>query len=174
MNPIIRHREISTQEISKQKNKRWLWVAAAVAVLVAATWLLRGTLSTTIKRTDIRTAVAEIGNIENTLTASGEVQPEFEQVITSSIAAIVQQAYFDAGANVKTGDKLVELDKEFTKIEFEKQRDQLDLKRNSVVKLKLELDKNFYYLKITNSIKAFRINSLLCLMASIGSGFEMG
>ncbi len=153
-------REISTQEINKQKNKRWLWAIAAVVLLVAAAWLLRGSLSTTLKRTDIRTAVAEIGSIENTLTASGEVQPEFEQVITSPIAAIVQQAYFDAGANVKTGDKLVELDKEFTKIEFEKQRDQLDLKRNSVVKLKLELDKNFYDLKITDSIKAFRINSL--------------
>jgi HlyD family secretion protein len=73
---------------------------------------------------------------------------------------VIQQAYFDAGATLKTGDKIIELDKEFTKIAFEKQRDQLDLKRNSVVKLKLELDKSFYDLKITDSIKAFRINSL--------------
>lgn len=153
-------REISTQEIKKQKSKRWLWAAAIVAVLIAAAFLLRGSLSTSLKRSDIRTGVAEIGAMENTLTASGEAIPEFEQVIAAPITAVIQQAYFDAGATLKTGDKIIELDKEFTKIAFEKQRDQLDLKRNSVVKLKLELDKSFYDLKINDSIKAFRINSL--------------
>jgi HlyD family secretion protein len=167
-------RGISTEEIKKQKNKRGLWIAAAVLGLAAAAWILRGSLSTELKRSDIRTAIAEVGMMENTLTASGEVQPEFEQVITSPIAAILQQAYFDAGANVKTGDKLVELDKEFTKIEFEKQRDQLDLKRNSVVKLKLELDKNFYDLKITDSIKAFRINSLYADLENAKRLFKAG
>ena len=153
-------REISTQEIKKQKNKRWLWAAAIVAALIAATFLLRGSLSTSLKRSDIRTGVAEIGAMENTLTASGEAIPEFEQVIAAPITAVIQQAYFDVGVTLKTGDKIIELDKEFTKIAFEKQRDQLDLKRNSVVKLKLELDKSFYDLKINDSIKAFRINSL--------------
>lgn len=153
-------REISTQEIKKQKNKRWLWAAAIVAALITATFLLRGSLSTSLKRSDIRTGVAEIGAMENTLTASGEAIPEFEQVIAAPITAVIQQAYFDVGATLKTGDKIIELDKEFTKIAFEKQRDQLDLKRNSVVKLKLELDKSFYDLKINDSIKAFRINSL--------------
>lgn len=153
-------REISTQEIKKQKSKRWLWAAAIVAALIAATFLLRGSLSTSLKRSDIRIGIAEIGAMENTLTASGEAIPEFEQVIAAPITAVIQQAYFDVGATLKTGDKIIELDKEFTKIAFEKQRDQLDLKRNSVVKLKLELDKSFYDLKINDSIKAFRINSL--------------
>ena len=167
-------REISTEEIKRQKSKKWLWAIVTVTILAILTWILRNSLSTTLKRSEIRTAIAEIGPIENTLTASGEVQPEFEQVITSPIAAIVQQAYFDAGSNVKTGDKLVELDKEFTKIEFEKQRDQLDLKRNSVVKLKLELDKNFYDLKITDSIKAFRINSLQADLENAKRLFKAG
>ena len=153
-------REISTEEIKKKKSKLWFGIAAIVATIIAAAFLLRGSLSTTLTRSDIRTGVAEIGTMENTLTASGEVLPEFEQVIAAPITAVIQQAYFDAGATLKTGDKIVELDKEFTKIAFEKQRDQLDLKRNSVVKLKLELDKSFYDLKINDSIKLFRINSL--------------
>ena len=153
-------REISTEEIKKKKSKLWFGIAATVATIIAAAFLLRGSLSTTLTRSDIRTGVAEIGTMENTLTASGEVLPEFEQVIAAPITAVIQQAYFDAGATLKTGDKIVELDKEFTKIAFEKQRDQLDLKRNSVVKLKLELDKSFYDLKINDSIKLFRINSL--------------
>ena len=52
------------------------------------------------------------------------------------------------------------MDKEFTKLDFEKQRDQLELKRNGVVKMGLDLDKSFYDLKITDSIKAFKINAL--------------
>ncbi|MBL7814193.1 MAG: HlyD family efflux transporter periplasmic adaptor subunit [Saprospiraceae bacterium] len=167
-------REISTQDIQKKKNKNWLRLILLVAAVSIGVWLLRGVFSTTVKRTDIRTAIVEVGAMENTLTASGEVQPEFEQVVTSPIAAILQQAYFDAGAQVKMGDKLVELDKEFTKIEFEKQRDQLDLKRNSVVKLKLELDKNFYDLKISDSIKAYKINSLQADLENAKRLFKAG
>ncbi len=153
-------REISSTEINKRKNKTLLWVALAAVAIAASVWILRGGLQTTLKQKDIRVAVAEIGSIENTLTASGEVQPEFEQVITSPITAIIQNVYLNEGSTVKTGEKILELDKEFTRLNFEKQRDQLDLKRNSVVKLKLDLDKSFYDLKINDSIKAFRINAL--------------
>ena len=88
------------------------------------------------------------------------MQPEFEQVITSPITAIIQNVYLNEGSTVKTGEKILELDKEFTRLNFEKQRGQLDLKRNSILKLKLELDKSFYDLTINDSIKAFRINAL--------------
>ena len=153
-------REISQKEINKRKGKTWLYMGLAVVGIALAAWILRGSLSTDIKRADIRIAVAEIGSIENTLTAVGELQPEFEQVITSPIAAVIQQVYLNEGSIVKAGEKILELDKELTRLNFEKQKDQLDLKRNSVVKLQLDLDKSFYDLKINDSIKAFRINAL--------------
>ena len=153
-------REISQTEINKRKGKTGLYIGLAVVGIALAAWILRGSLSTDIKRSDIRIAVAEMGSIENTLTAVGELQPEFEQVITSPIAAVIQQVYLNEGSIVKAGEKILELDKELTRLNFEKQKDQLDLKRNSVVKLQLDLDKSFYDLKITDSIKAFRINAL--------------
>ena len=140
-------REISTATVQKRKTKNWLYAGLALAGLAAAVFLLRGSLSTHLKRSEIRTAVAEIGAIENTLTAVGELQPEFEQVITSPITAVIQQVYLNEGSPVKLGDKILELDKEFTKLDFEKQRDQLELKRNGVVKMGLDLDKSFYDLK---------------------------
>jgi len=103
-----------------------------MAILAAATWGLRSTLSTSARRTDIRTAVVETGDVENTLQAGGEVQPELEQVITSPISAIIQQGYVSAGSTVQVGDKILELDKAFTQIEFEKQKDELDRKRNGI------------------------------------------
>jgi HlyD family secretion protein len=153
-------REISNNDINKKKVKTGLWVAFAVVAMAVSAWILRGSLKTSVKQNDIRTAVAELGSIENTLTASGEVQPEFEQVITSPITAIIQNVLLNEGANVKKGERILELDKEFTRLNFEKQKDQLDLKRNSIVKLKLDLDRSFFDLKINDSIKAFRINAL--------------
>jgi HlyD family secretion protein len=153
-------REISNNDINKRKVKTGLWVAFAVVAMAVSAWILRGSLKTSVKQNDIRTAVAELGSIENTLTASGEVQPEFEQVITSPITAIIQNVLLNEGANVKAGQRILELDKEFTRLNFEKQKDQLDLKRNSIVKLKLDLDRSFFDLKINDSIKAFRINAL--------------
>ena len=153
-------REISTNTVQKRKQKNWLYGGLGIAGLAAAVILLRGSLSTDLKRSEIRVATVEIGSIENTLTAAGELLPEFEQVITSPITAVIQQVYLNEGSAVKLGDKILELDKEFTKLDFEKQRDQLELKRNGVVKMGLDLDKSFYDLKITDSIKAFRINAL--------------
>lgn len=153
-------REISNNDINKRKVKTGLWVVFAVVAIAISAWILRGSLITSVKQNDIRTAVAELGSIENTLTASGEVQPEFEQVITSPITAIIQNVLLNEGANVKKGERILELDKEFTRLNFEKQKDQLDLKRNSIVKLKLDLDRSFFDLKINDSIKAFKINAL--------------
>lgn len=165
---------ISSEFIQKQRSKVGLYAVLAIVVLAAAVWLLRGALSTSVKSADIRTAVVETGDVENTLQASGEVQPELEQVITSPIAAIIQQAYVSAGASVQAGDQILELDKAFTQIEFAKQKDGLALKRNGIVKLHLELDKSFYDIKIQDSIKACRIVSLRADLENARHLFQAG
>lgn len=153
-------RELSIQEIRNRRGRTARYAVLGVVILIAAVWMLRSALSTTLRRADIRIAVVETGAVENTLNASGEVQPEMEQVITSPISAIIQQAYFNAGATVKPGDKILELDKTFTQIEFEKQKDQLELKRNGIVRIRLDLDKSYFDIQIQDSIKAYQINSL--------------
>jgi HlyD family secretion protein len=153
-------RDLSEESIKQQSRRRWMWVGIAVIVLIGAVWLLRNTLNNSVDSKDIRIATAEVGDVENTLSASGEVQPDFEAVITSPITAVIQQTYLDAGASVKEGDKILELDKEFTQLNVEKLKDELELKRNSIVKLRWELEKSFYDLKISDSIKVLKINSL--------------
>ncbi len=167
-------KEISRQEINRRKSKIWIYAAISVAVLALATWYLRGALANSVKRSEIRVAVAETGDIENTLNAAGEVLPEFEQVITSPIAAILQQVYVNAGATVKVGDRILELDKTLTQMEFDKQKDELELKRNGIVKIRLDLDKSFYDIKIQDSIKAYRINSLKADLENAKRLFKAG
>jgi HlyD family secretion protein len=66
----------------------------------------------------------------------------------------------DAGAKVKAGESILTLDKSATQTELEKFKFQLEVKRNNIRKLKLELDKSFYDIKSNNDIKQLRINSL--------------
>ncbi len=167
-------RDISIQESRKQKGRVGRYVVLSAIVLIAAIWLLRGALSASLKRADIRIAAVETGDVENTLNASGEVQPEMEQVITSPISAIIQQAYFNAGSKVKPGDKILELDKTFTRIEFEKQKDQLELKRNGIVRIRLDLDKSYFDIQIQDSIKAYEINSLKAELENAKRLFKAG
>ncbi len=167
-------REIATSVLQGKKRKVGLWIGLSGVGVVAAVWLMRSSLSTSLKRSEIRTSIVEMGAIENTLSAVGELEPEFEQVITSPITAVIQQVYLSEGATVKIGDKILELDKEFTRLDFEKQRDQLELKRNNVTKMVLELDKSFYDLKISDSIKAFKIGALQADVVNANRLFKAG
>jgi HlyD family secretion protein len=106
------------------------------------------------------TAVVEKGDIENTISATGEILPEFEAIITSPINASVQKVIIDAGSKVKAGESILTLDKTASQTEFEKLKFQFESKRNDIQKLKLELDKSFYDIKSNNDIKQLRINSL--------------
>ncbi|MES2891185.1 MAG: HlyD family efflux transporter periplasmic adaptor subunit, partial [Bacteroidota bacterium] len=149
---------IDEATISRKKRKTIFILLVIVAVLVAAVFLLRSSFASSLKKSNITTAVVEKGNIENTINATGEILPEFEEIITSPISASIQNVVADAGATVKTGQSVLTLDKAASQMEFEKQKFGLQSKQNDIQKLKLELDKSFYDIKSNNSIKQLRIS----------------
>src|SRR6266498_68019 len=151
---------IEAEVITKKRRKAILITILTVTVLIFSVWLLRASFRSILKKSEITNAVVEIGNIENTINATGEVLPEFEEIITSPINASIKNVVMDAGANVKAGESILTLDKSATQTELEKFKFQLEVKRNNIRKLKLELDKSFYDIKSSNDIKQLRINSL--------------
>jgi len=151
---------IEAEVMAKKKKKTIIVLLVAVLLFAVIIFALRFSLSSAIAKSVITTAVAEKGDIENTITASGEILPEFEASITSPIKASVQKVLIDAGSKVKAGESILELDKSASQTEFEKLKFQLASKENDVKKLKLELDKSFYDIKSSNDIKQLRINSL--------------
>lgn len=149
------------EKVINQRKQKTLGILLAVAVIIAAlVWLLRLTVTSSIKKSEFTTAVVEKGDIENTITASGEVVPEFEEVIASPINASIQKVALDAGSHVEAGQSVLTLDKSAAQMELEKLTFQLESKRNSIRKLKLELDKSFFDLQSNNDIKQLRIGSL--------------
>jgi HlyD family secretion protein len=153
-------KEIAIEVLRKKKRKGFLIAIAVVVLLIASVMVLRASFSSTIKKENITTAVVEIGSIENTISASGEILPEFEQVITSPISASIKNVVMDAGSPVKAGQSILSLDKQASEMEYEKLKFQLEAKKNNIQKLKLELNKSFYDIQSNNSIKELKINSL--------------
>jgi HlyD family secretion protein len=165
---------LSEKIITQQKRKKWLVIFAIILLLLLAAWLFRSFVKPTIDGSSFTTGIVQIGSIENTLNASGEVLPEFEQVITSPVNAALQNVLLDAGSKVKPGQSILVLDKAVAQLELEKGRFQLESKKNNIQKLQLELSKSFYDLKANDSIKQLRINSLEASLADAKRLFKAG
>lgn len=144
----------------KQNRKPWLTGLLIVGIIVVGLIVFRYFLQKSIHRNKIRTAIVEVGSVVNTIDATGKVIPAFEQLLTSPINAELKEVLVTVGSSLEPQEKILDLDKEFTLLAFEKMKDELDLKRNSLRKLKFQLEKSLFDLQIVDSIKALRINSL--------------
>jgi HlyD family secretion protein len=92
------------------KNKKAWGIATAVVVCVAlAAWLLTGGK----KKQDVQfeTAKAEIANIQNSITATGTIEPVTEVTVGTQVSGIVAKLYVDYNSEVKKGQVIAELDR---------------------------------------------------------------
>ncbi|RWY46015.1 efflux RND transporter periplasmic adaptor subunit [Mucilaginibacter gilvus] len=167
--------QLIEQEVTARKKKKGILIGAiAILALAASVWLLRTTLKSSIKRADITTAVVEIGSVENTLNATGEVLPEFEEILTSPINASIKNVVMDAGNKVNAGQSILTLDKSASQTEFEKINFQMQSKRNEIAKLKLDLNKSFFDIQSNNDIKQLRISNLADAVENAKRLFKAG
>lgn len=170
----IMDKEITQEVASQRKRKTVVIVLISVTVLIALIWMIRATLKSSIKKSEITTALVETGNIENTLNATGEVLPEFEEILTSPINASIKNVIMDAGNKVKAGQSILTLDKSATQTDFEKLKFQLESKQNEIKKLRLDLSKSFYDIQSNNDIKKLRIDNLADAVENAKRLFKAG
>lgn len=150
-----------TEEVIQQKRKKGVVIGLiAVAILILCIVLIRTWLKSSVNNSEITTAKVQIGNVENTLNATGEVLPEFEEVITSPINASIKNVVTDAGGKVKAGQSILTLDKSAAENDYAKLKFQLETKKNEISKLKLDLDKSYFDIQSNNDIKQLRIGNL--------------
>jgi HlyD family secretion protein len=153
-------REVAPELVKSERNRKWFIGGIILVILIAGIYFLRRSLGSTMESSKIRTAVVQQGDVENTLNASGEVIPAYEQIITSPIRASIKSVLLSPGTKVVPGQPIVELDKSLTQIEFERYQDQLELKKNGIDQLRMKLDKNLYDAEISDKIKLLNINKL--------------
>ena len=167
--------QIIEQEVTARKRKRGIIIGViVVCVLVASVWLLRATLKGSIKRADITTAKVNQGSVENTLNATGEVLPEFEEILTSPINASIKVVLKDAGTKVTSGTSILTLDKSAAQTDYDKVNFEMQSKQNEISKLKLDLNKSFFDIQSNNDIKQLRITNLADAVENAKRLFKAG
>lgn len=153
-------RSIETEVSARKKKRRLILIIGIILSLLFAIWLLRGVLKPSLRAGDIMVSKVETGAVENTISASGEVLPEFEEIIASPIQASIQEVLLDPGKKVVKGQSILRLDKSATQSAYERLQFQMESKANEISKLGLTLEKSFYDIKSNNNIKELRIRNL--------------
>jgi len=166
--------EITAEVVQQKKKKGIIYGLIAIAIIIVIIVLIRIWLGSTVNASEINTAKVEIGNVENTLNASGEVLPEFEEVITSPINASIKNVVTDAGGKVKVGQSILALDKSAAENDYAKMIFQLETKKNEISKLKLDLEKSYYDIQSNNDIKQLRIGNLADAVENAKRLFKAG
>ena len=158
-------RQLTSKEQAKGKYKRWIYLTGIALLLIVAVYGLRSALKKKVDESDFFIAKVEKGDVTNTVSASGLVTPAFEREINAPVATEIKNVSLSTGAEVKMGDLILELDQEYTKLEFEQLKDELDLRKNNIEKLKLQFDKDLRDLDYRDQIKALQVDELKAQVA---------
>lgn len=153
-------RELSATTKQARKRKLFWRTGIALALVIAAVFGFRSLISPGIAAAELRTTVVEQGPVVATITASGTVVPEHEQVITSPIQARIEQVVHNTGEQVQPGDQILLLDRSFTQLAYDKLKDELAQSQHKSVQLNLNLEKKINTLASQMEIKRMRVKSL--------------
>jgi HlyD family secretion protein len=152
-------REIDTRTRYRALLKRLLVPAAVIAsVGLLVTWGA-GLLRPSVKRASIRTAVVDQGPVDATLSATGTVVPQTEQVLSSPVDARLLRVLKKAGSAVTAGERIVELDVNASVLAVESLGQDLALKANQQARSKLALDNTLSDLNAQHEMKTLQLES---------------
>ena len=95
----------------KKKTKIWLIVLGVLALAIVVSCIVKATKSAN-KELVIRTHVVGEYTVENTVTATGTIEPVETVEVGTQVSGMVEKIYVDFNDVVKKGDLLAELDKQ--------------------------------------------------------------
>jgi HlyD family secretion protein len=144
--------------------RRWM-KRVGLAVLVGVAFLATlawgpSFLTPSVTRARVRTALVSVGPIESTLTASGTVVPEFEQVLAAPLDARVLRILKRPGDKVRKGDPIVQLDVSDSESEVKTIDNKVSIKENEQDQLRISLENTLIELKSQLEIKRLEVQSL--------------
>jgi HlyD family secretion protein len=162
--------DVRRKRLTRQVAGLVIGAAALVTVFVEGPDWIRPA----VRRSRIRTAVVDRGAIEATVSASGTVVPEIEQVIASPVDARVLRILRRPGASLRKGDPIVALDVSESVLAVERLAQGLALKENEQARTRLALDKRLIDLQGQREIKQLQLESLHLQLARNQAMFKEG
>lgn len=154
-------RELSESARQKKIRNRVIKIALLCLTSLFILSSLRLIIKASVIRTEIQTATVEIGNIETSVTASGIVMPEFEEIKTSPVQSVIKEIFRTSGDKVKNGDTILSLDTKITASSLGKLRDELNIKKNNIRQHEFQLGKNLIDLRTQYEIKRLQVDNMV-------------
>ena len=167
-------KELSKEHIRKVKIKKTVKYLVILVAFVMIFIIFKKIINPSIQRSRIQTAIASVGAIEGTITASGIVVPEFEQVLTSPFTSSIDSVYHKAGDKIELGEPILKLNNEFTLIDYKKLQDEYKLKINRKNQLSLNMERMLIDLQAEYEIMHLRIEALEAQVKAQEHIYEFG
>lgn len=167
-------RPVDSQYKIKHLIKRIIATILTASIILGIVFFVWFWFSPSVKRIRIRTAQVDRGTIEATITASGTVLPELEQVVSSPIDAKVLKILKHAGDKVSQNEVILELDTNASVLALEKVNQELSLRENRQKKAKLALDEKINQIQSQEKLKQLDCQSLKVQVAQNRKLFEQG
>ena len=122
-------REIPKEIRQKERRKSILKCVAIAGAVIVAICLVISMMQDTVDAEDLEYCTVEVGDIEESVNASGKLSPAFEQVITSPINSRIVEVYCKVGDEVVQGAPLLKLDLQSAQTDYDKLVDQAEMKK---------------------------------------------
>ncbi|MEZ4986719.1 MAG: HlyD family efflux transporter periplasmic adaptor subunit [Saprospiraceae bacterium] len=97
--------------------------------------------------------------MENSIIATGQIIPAFENQLNAPIATDIAAVHLRAGHQVEQGDLILTLNRQYIEWEVAARSSQLDLKKNAGTLLDMELERDLRELALDNDIKGLQVEA---------------
>lgn len=153
-------KQISQSEQKKNRLKGIApWIIGLI-IVIGAYFGLRKVMTKKADSKDFHIVEVEKGDVRQTLSAAGTVVAASERVINAPVSTEIEEVLISTGTAVQSGDLILKLDQEYTKLEYDRLNDELSLRRNNIDKLKLQFDKDLRDIDYQDQIKALQLSEL--------------
>ena len=169
-------RQIPVSVQRKRKLKRiGLYATIAIGVLSIAVWV--GSLTiTTLDRKTLVICEVDRGTIDVSVSASGCVEPAFEEIIVSPISSKILEVYAHSGDSVEVGTPLLRLDLQSAETDYTNALDEREIRRQQMAQLKTNTETQLADKRMQIEVEEMKLSQLEAQLRnelyldSLGSG----
>lgn len=167
-------RLINSQEIRRKKRQRYVKYLLILLAIIGLLFIFKKLLRTKADSKRLRIETAALGDIKNTVTATGLVVAAFEEQVNAPVSTTIKEILLPTGTEVKANELILSLDQEYVQLDLDSRRDQLALRRNNVDLLKLEYDRDIQELDYNTQIKTLELSTAEAQLADMRRLLEVG
>ena len=153
-------RPIDPSLVQDRRRRRIVTVAGVTGLVLLAAYGVRAVVGPSVDRGRLRVAQVEVGPVDATISATGLVVPEVEQVVTSPVDARVLRVRHRAGDRVTSSEPLMDLDLSEARLAVDRLAQDLAIKANDQARRKLALDRSLIDMDAKAEIKRLQLGQL--------------